>query len=102
MGTFVSAIIEGASADNVIRIRREYVRGSDEVVVVDDNNKLDIRIVNIIRADEDFIYVTAGVESGERILSTSLQSPVTGMSVRVAGEQSPQNNSKVLQAGAGE
>ena len=102
MGTFVSATIEGASADNVIRIRREYVRGSDEVVVVDDNNKLDIRIVNIIRADADFVYVTAGVESGERILSTSLQTPVTGMSVRVAGEQSPQNDSKVLRAGAGE
>jgi RND family efflux transporter MFP subunit len=102
MGTFVSATIEGASADNVIQIRREYLRGSDEIVIVDDEYKLDIRTVNIIRADADFIYVTAGVRSGERILSTTLQTPVNGMSVRVAGEQPAKSDSTVSPASAGE
>ncbi len=102
MGTFVSAAIEGASADSVIQIGREYVRGSDEIVIVDDDNKLDIRIVKIIRADADFIYVTAGVKSGERILSTALQTPVRGMSVRVAGEQPVKSDTSVTPASAGE
>lgn len=102
MGTFVSAIIEGASADNVIRISRQYVRGSDEIVLVDDNNKLDVRRVNIIRADADFIYVNAGVESGERILATALPAPVNGMSVRIAGEQSIKASATASPAAVGE
>jgi RND family efflux transporter MFP subunit len=102
MGTFVSATIEGASADNVIQISRQYVRGSDEIVIVDDNNKLDVRRVNILRADADFIYVTTGVESGERILSTALQSPVNGMSVRIAGEQAIKRDATASPAAAGE
>jgi RND family efflux transporter MFP subunit len=82
VGTFVSASIEGATVDNVIRIPRTALRGSDQVLVVDDENKIRIRTVNIVYADADYAYVDAGVVAGERITTTAIEAPVNGMSVR--------------------
>ncbi len=51
-------------------------------MVVDDENRIDIRKVEIIHADSDYAYVTAGVAAGERIAITIIEAPVNGMSVR--------------------
>lgn len=84
VGSFVSASIQGATVDNVIRIPRTALRGSDQVLVVDDENKIRIRTVNIVHADAEYAYVDAGVVAGERITTTAIEAPVNGMSVRTA------------------
>jgi RND family efflux transporter MFP subunit len=84
IGSFVSASIEGATVDNVIRIPRTALRGSEQVLVVDDENKIRIRTVNIVYADAEYAYVDAGVVAGERITTTAIEAPVNGMSVRTA------------------
>jgi len=86
MGTFVAALIEGTTAENIIRVPREIVRGSDELIFVGDDNKLRIRKVSIVRSDADFVYLNGGAEAGERVVLTALQTPVNGMPVRIAGE----------------
>lgn len=92
MGTFVSATIAGAEAENIIRVPRAVVRGSDELVFVDDDNKLRIRKVDIIRGDANFVYLSAGATVGERVVTTSLETPINGMSVRVKGDESDQDD----------
>jgi len=82
VGTFVSAAIRGAAAESVIQVPRGLVRGSDELVFVDDDGKLRIRSVSIIRSDAEYIYIRGGAEAGERIVVTALEAPVNGMSVR--------------------
>jgi len=82
VGTFVSAAIRGAAAESVIQVPRGLVRGSDELVFVDDDGKLRIRSVTIIRSDAEYIYIRGGAEAGERIVVTALEAPVNGMSVR--------------------
>ena len=86
MGTFVAALIEGKTAENIIRVPREIVRGADELVFVGDDKRLQIRKVNIARSDADFVYLDGGAYAGERVVLTALQTPVNGMPVRVAGE----------------
>jgi RND family efflux transporter MFP subunit len=86
MGTFVAALIAGTTADNIIRVPRELLRGSDELIFVGNNNKLQIRKVSIVRSDANFVYLNGGAETGERVVVTALQTPVNGMPVRVAGE----------------
>jgi RND family efflux transporter MFP subunit len=86
MGTFVAALIEGMTAENIIRVPREIVRGSDELIFVGEDNKLRIRKVSVVRSDADFVYLDGGAEAGERAVVTALQTPVNGMPVRVAGE----------------
>ena len=89
MGTFVSATIAGSEAENIIRVPRSVVRGSDELVFVDDDSKLRIRKVNIIRGDANYVYLGGGAEVGERVVVTSLETPINGMAVRVRGDEPP-------------
>ena len=82
VGTFVQASIEGTLAEDVVRIPRAVVRGSDQVVFVDDDDKLLVRTVDIARSDANYLYVRGGAVVGERIVLTALESPINGMSVR--------------------
>lgn len=89
MGTFVSATIAGSEAENIIRVPRSVVRGSDELVFVNDENRLRIRKVDIVRGDANFVYLGGGAEVGERVVVTSLETPINGMAVRVKGDEPP-------------
>jgi len=60
------------------------LRGADQVLIVDDENKIEIRIVEIVRSDADFAYASSGVSAGERITITAIEAPTNGMSVRIA------------------
>lgn len=82
VGTFVAAIIRGAAAENVIRVPRGVVRGSDELVFIDEDNKIRIRRVDIIRSDAEYSYLRGGASVGERIVGSALEAPINGMSVR--------------------
>ena len=84
IGTFVAAEITGSGAYDVIRIPRTALRRAGQVLVVDDENKIDIRSVAVIRSDERFAYVGSGVAPGERITTTAIEAPTNGMSVRTA------------------
>lgn len=84
IGTFVSARIDGAANVDVIRIPRTALRGADQVLVVDNENTIQIRTVDILRADNQYAYVRDGVTAGERITTTAIEAPTNGMSVRTA------------------
>ena len=87
MGTFVSASISGSKADNIIRVPRAVLRGSNQLIFIDEKNTLRIRNVNIVRSDADYVYVDGGAAVGERVVATALESPVNGMLVRTTTEK---------------
>ena len=82
VGTFVAAAIKGRSPVETIRVPRAALRGADELVFVDDDNKLEIRHVRILRTDEEYAYISGGAQIGERISVTAIEAPINGMSVR--------------------
>lgn len=84
MGTFVAATIHGAVAENIIRVPRSVVRGSDELVFVDTENKLDIRNVQIVRSDADYAYLSDGAAPGDRVVITVLETAINGLKVRIS------------------
>jgi len=88
MGTFVSATIVGTRREGVYRVLRSALKGANELLFVDDEDAIQIRAVNIVRSDADYAYIEGGIEEGERIILTAVESPVSGMRVRtqVAGE----------------
>ena len=103
VGTFVAAEIVGIDSIAAIRIPRTALRGSDQVLVVTEDDKIDIRAVDIAYSDQTFVYVTGGVEPGERITMTAIEAPTDGMSVRTA--DSPRGgdaDATVVIAGDGE
>jgi RND family efflux transporter MFP subunit len=82
VGTFVAATIEGTVAEGIVRIPRSVVRGSDQVVFVDEDSRIELRKIDIARADADFVYVRGGANAGDRIVLTALESPINGTVVR--------------------
>ncbi len=98
IGTFVSAEIQGATVTDVIRIPRTALRGADQVLVVDDDSRIQIRTVNVIRADSRYAYVDRGVEAGERITTTAIEAPSNGMAVRTSDSDS--NSAQIVSRGA--
>ncbi len=86
MGTFVAANISGITVDNVIRVPRSAVRGSNQLMIVGDDNRLRIRAVDILKADARYAYLRGGAMPGERIILTAIESPINGMRVRTDDE----------------
>ena len=82
MGTFVAASIDGATVDGVVRVPRGALRGNGQLVIVDAENRLEIRNVRKLRADSAYAYLIGGVEPGERISLTVIENPINGMRVR--------------------
>jgi RND family efflux transporter MFP subunit len=91
IGTFVSASIQGAEVEDVMRVPRAVVRGSDQLIFLSSDDTIDIRTVDVIRSDADFVYIRGGAAPGERVVLTTLETPVNGMQVRTsaAGQQTP-------------
>jgi len=97
MGTFVGALIEGTSVDDIIRVPREALRGNSQLMFIDDENRLRIRRVEILRTDAEYAYLSGGAEAGERIILTAIESPVNGMRVRTGDDpmESPGEEERV-------
>jgi len=86
VGTFVGATIQGSTAENIIRVPRGAVRGSRQLLFVDQDNKIEIRNVDIVRSDAEYSYLQGGAVEGERIVVSALEAPINGMAVRTADD----------------
>jgi len=82
VGSFVAAEIDGISAVDILRVPRYALRGSNQLMFRDEESRLRIRSVDIVRADSDWAYLAAGAEPGDEVILTALESPVNGMRVR--------------------
>ena len=87
MGTFVAARIAGKTVDNIIRVPRLALRGSNQLMFIDEDNRLRIRAVDVMRADADFAYIRSGAEVGERISLTVIEAPINGMRVKTEADK---------------
>ncbi len=86
MGTFVAASIAGLTVENVIRVPRSALRGNNQLMFVEDDNRLRIRTVDILKTDAEYAYLRGGAMPGERIILTAIESPINGMKVRTSDE----------------
>ena len=82
IGTFVEASIAGRIVENIIKLPRRVLRGDNEVWTVDDESKLVVNKVDLLRADEKSIYIKAGINEGDVVCLTLLDNPLPGTPVR--------------------
>jgi RND family efflux transporter MFP subunit len=82
VGLFVQAEIEGIAEDNIVVLPRLALRDGNQVLVVDTENRLHFREVEILRVYRDEVYVSAGLKRGERVSISPLQTVVEGMRVQ--------------------
>jgi RND family efflux transporter MFP subunit len=83
-GMFVEAEIAGRKVESVAVIPRAALRGANEVIVVDDDNRLRFREIDILRATTDEVFVRAGLAPGDRVNVSPLEAVTDGMEVRTS------------------
>ena len=86
VGLFVRAEIEGREFRDVMILPRSALHGgADEersVWVVDADDRLRRRPVDVLRTDREQVVLRGGLAPGERVLVSPLETAVEGMSVR--------------------
>lgn len=89
MGTFVRAEIQGLRADDVIVLPRAVLQADDTILVANDERKLELRSVTVVRAEPKKVYLSSGVEGGELVITTSMDAPIPGTQLAITGEEPP-------------
>ena len=82
VGMFVHAEIAGASSQTAMVLPRLALRNANKVYVINDNNRLEIRTVEVLSTSADTVLVTAGVAPGEKVVTSTIPAAVDGMEVR--------------------
>jgi RND family efflux transporter MFP subunit len=81
VGMFVSAEIAGVAEQSAFVMPRLALRNQDKVYVINENNRLEIRTVNVISTSEERVLVSGGVSPGEKVVTSTLPNAVDGMEV---------------------
>lgn len=81
VGMFVSAEIAGVAEQEAFVMPRLALRNKDKVYVINEDNRLEIRTVEVLATSKDRVLVLSGVNSGERVVTSTLPNAVDGMEV---------------------
>ena len=74
IGTFVNANILGREIKDIVPLPRYVLRAGNYVWVVDENLRLRNRKVTLLRTGGDVVYVSAGLDEGDLVSLTTLDS----------------------------
>ena len=80
-GLFVAANVKGRQLTDVIAIPADGLRAGGRVFIMNDDDLLEIRSVNVAHATADQAYLSRGVREGDRIIVSPIRNPVPGMAL---------------------
>ncbi len=84
VGMYVEAEIGGRTARDVAVLPRQALRGRDQVLVVTPGERLSFRAVDVLRTSTESVLVRAGLQTGELVVISPLDTPTDGMRVQLA------------------
>lgn len=87
LGTFVEADIVGRRLEDVVTLPRHLLRTGNQVWLIDAEGRLLNREVEVINTGGDEVYVTRGIENGERICLTHVGEVLPGTEVTVVEDK---------------
>jgi len=88
VGLFVHAEILGRELPAAVVLPRAALRGDGQVFVVDAESRLRSRSVDVVRSEGERVIVRAGLEPGERVCVSALETATEGTVVRTLTERS--------------
>jgi len=84
VGEYVRVFLEGPPLPDVYRIPRFALHNDNQIWILDKDEKLAIRPVDIIWRDEENVFVRDGLQPGDLLITSPLAVPVDGMQLRIA------------------
>jgi len=94
IGAYVCIEIDGRELDNVYVIPRAAIREGNRVWVMDGKDCLSVREVEIIWRQKEDVLIADAIKPGERIVTSSIPTPIPGMLLRINGA-----GSEIVQSG---
>ncbi|MCG9677596.1 efflux RND transporter periplasmic adaptor subunit [Vibrio sp. Isolate24] len=89
-GSYVEVQFVGKELKHIYRLPQELVNNR-QVWVVNENNELEPRLVNVLRAEQEFMLINEGLTDEDKIVLTVPEYPQQGMRVEVAATQTDLN-----------
>jgi len=86
---FVKAEIEGKVIQDVVALPKNAVNALHEVLLIDPENKLHIRRVDVLREEPERILIKSGLSVGDQLVISGIDVPVEGMAVSIENNLNP-------------
>jgi RND family efflux transporter MFP subunit len=87
VGMFVHADIAGVNSQPALVLPRLALRNTNKVYVINDDNRLEIRTVEILSTSEESVLVSNGVAVGDKVVTSTIPAAVDGMEVRAISRE---------------
>jgi RND family efflux transporter MFP subunit len=84
VGMFVEAEIMGSLVADAVIVPRAALRGQ-KVLIVDEEDRLRFRDVDVLRVDRGFAVIVGGLDANDRVCVSTLEAVSDGMKVRPLG-----------------
>jgi len=81
IGSFVNATLQGITARDIFSVPTSAVRNGNQVLVMDSEQRLRQREVNILRSDAEHVYIDRGLSAGDNVIVSPVPVPIEGMRV---------------------
>jgi len=88
-GLFVDAYVNGKKFEDVIVLPRDALRPENEVYVVDDKGKAEIRKTTVLDTNAQDAYLTGGVATGELVILSPMERSRVTMTLKVLDANDP-------------
>ena len=82
IGLFVEAEIIGRTLDNIFVLPRSALQANKQIYIIDEDNKLRFRDVDILRTVGEELYIAGGLAPGETVSLSTVSNAIEGMTVR--------------------
>lgn len=90
-GSYVEVNFAGKELKHIYRLPQELVNNRT-VWVVNENNELQPRTVNILRAEGEFMLIAEGIEQSDQLVLTVPEYPQKGMTVKLLSAEADSND----------
>lgn len=87
LGSYVDVEIDAAPLESAVEVPRVALREGNRVFVMTADDALSVRTVEVAWSRDESVLVTAGLEHGERIVTSRVPTPVDGMPLRTADDR---------------
>jgi len=87
MNSYLRAEIVGKKLENIVPLAREYLHEGNSIWVMNEENQMEIRPVEIAWRGPKEVLILSGIKDGELVVTSRLASPVEGMSLRTYSGQ---------------
>ena len=95
-GLFVQAALQGRAMEGLTRVPFGAFLDLDQVVVVDPDDTLRYRTVEVVRRERDDALIAGGLEPTDRIVLTELSGRMPGMKVKTLPVDAPDPKASAL------